>query len=316
MKILVLGFSVTAERPGYVEIATPELDKRFDAKITKIGLGGLQPYHARYLFAELVKTHDPDVLVLDHATPAFRNFYKDKDDYRRSLLSTLRECHIRSVRVVMIDFPRTDVDYANDWVSALHTELAATLGIPYRRVELTDGILRDEVHPTEFGRQHYAEVLIDCVARARRIEVAPGFFAGTPRYGSVRVCDLVDTEGRLTRIDRGGFVADLVRIAENETLDIPLGQTLSVCGFTALMGPTTGTLKIVAGDLERQQVSYDQFCYYERLGAFLFKQAGAAIPCTTVRLTQTDEIPSVPLLKGEKNTEPRTGAVGHIFTES
>ena len=313
-KILILGFSVTAERPGFVGAAEEELKRRFNAEVAKVGLGGLQPYHARYLFPQIIEEHDPDILILDHATPAFRNFYNDQEDYRLSLLSVIRECYECGIRISMIDFPRTDVDYDNDWVSKCHDEICTELGIPYRRVSLKEGILRDEVHTTEYGNQFYADILLEMVPQAKQLDVDPEQFVNVPRYDAIRMADIQPDLPTHT-IDRGGYRTNLVCLTAGQTLHTDFEQPLKFCGFTALMGPRTGALEIEAGPIKRRQVAYDQFCYYERMGAFIVNQGINGPKVDKVSVTQNAEIPSIDLLKGEKNTGPRLGAIGHIFTE-
>lgn len=315
MKILVLGFSVTAERPGFVGLAKEELERRYNAEVTKVGLGGLQPYHARYIFPEIITDHDPDILILDHATPAFRNFYNDREDYRQSLLSVIRLCNDRGIKLAMIDFPRTDVDYDNDWVSQCHDLICGTLNIPYRRVPVTEGVLRDEVHTTDYGSRFYADILLEMVPKAIELDIDPDYFADVPHYDSVRVADIVPDRDTLT-VDRGGYVSDLVKLAAGETLNIPFDIPRKLCGFTSMMGPRTGTFEITAGSLKRRQQSYDQFCYYERMGAFVINEGIKSPPVDEISVTQTAETPNIELLKGTKNTDSRVGAIGHIFTES
>lgn len=269
-RILVLGYSVTAEKPGFVGIAKEEIESKYSAEVTKVGLGGLQPYHARYLFPHIIEENAPDILILDQATPAFRNFYKDQDDYRLSFMSLIRLCSERAIRLAILDFPRMDVDYTDDWVSQCHSGVCNTLGIPYKRVPLIDGILRDEVHTTEYGNRYYANFLKEMVHLARYVKVDPSYFLNVPRYGSIAFSKLLP-EQETVSIDRGGYKADLVRIAENETLEIKLPIPIKVCGFTALMGPRTGTMELIIGGSTKRQLTYDQFCYYDRLGAFVFR---------------------------------------------
>jgi hypothetical protein len=314
-KILILGFSVTAERPGFVGLAKDTLEQRHNAEVVKVGLGGLQPYHARYLFPQIIADHDPDILILDHATPAFRNFYNDQADYRNSLLSILRECYERRIRVAMIDFPRTDVDYSTDWVSKCHELISGALKIPYLRIPVTEGVLRDEVHTTDFGSRFYADALLKMVPLAVEPDVEPIYFESVPYYGSVVIAGILPDRATIT-IDRGGYVTDLVKIPAEETLTIPLLPPQHVCGFTALMGPRTGVLELQSGSIKRRQMAYDQFCYYERMGAFVMPEDVKAQPVSSLKITQTTEIPAVNLLKGERNTETRIGAIGHIFTEA
>jgi hypothetical protein len=160
MKILCLGFSVTEQQPGYVDVIAEKLKGDTEIEVSRVGLGGLQPSHARYLFPSIIQGHKPDVIIIDHATPAFRNWTTDHNSYKNSLKSLLRECYECSIRILLIDFPRTDVEYSNDWVTAYHSELSGKLSIPHKIIPRKEGILRDEVHTTELGNIYYAEEIL------------------------------------------------------------------------------------------------------------------------------------------------------------
>ncbi len=315
MKILVLGYSGVAEQPGYVGKAKTDLELQPDVAVFKAGLGGMQPYHARYLFPQIIEEYDPNVVVLACATPAFRKFYNDRQDYRRSVLSILRECHDRGIRTAMLDLPRTDVDYSDDWVSRCHDDLCEKFGIPCHRIPLLPGMLRDEVHTTEYGTELYAEALKHLISQAAPVMATPEDFQDVPRYSAVPVAGLFADRDKY-QIDRGGYKTDLVKIAAEETLDIQLPFPLRVCGFTALMGPRTGRLDLQIGKIRRSQMSYDQFCYYERLGAFVFDANTSSQEVRELSIQQSNEVPSVQLLKGTKDIRSRIGAIGHIFTET
>ena len=317
VKILVLGFSVTAEKDGYVELAKANLPAGADLQIEKVGFGGMQPYHGRYLFPGLIADHAPDVVVLDHSTPAFRNFSVSREPYQNAYLSFLRECAERGIRLAVLDMPRTDVDYTQDWVTEYNVQICAQLGLPYKRIELTEGLLRDEVHPTDAGKIVYADALMDLIPRAAAVKLPEGMAQDVPRYGAVTVDRLAGASLSRRRIDRGGFVVDMVELPAGQSLEIDLGGAAKVCGLTSLMGPRTGALRLHFGGGALDQLSYDKFCYYERMGAALFggQNASGAKTCSNLRVEQLPTLPDVELLKGTKDTSDRIGALGHILIE-
>ncbi|WP_146591385.1 SGNH/GDSL hydrolase family protein [Puniceibacterium confluentis] len=317
MKILVLGFSVTAEKQGYVETAIARLPAGTDLQIVKAGFGGMQPYHARYLFPGIIAEHAPDAIVLDHATPAFRNFSVSHDPYRNAFLSILRACTERGIRLAVLDLPRNDVDYADDWVSRENAELCAALNLPYHRVPLTEGLLRDEVHPTAQGLETYADALLSLIPQAAPVAVAPGLVSALPRYDAITVTQMAGPAFARQVIDRGNFVVTLVELAAGADIRLEFADPVRVCGLTARMGPRTGLLGLDMDGSTLRQMSYDKFCYYDRVGAFLFggQNAGGARTCRVLRIEQLPDLPETELLKGTKNTDSRVGALGHVFIE-
>lgn len=76
-----------------------------------------------------------------------------------------------------------------------------------------------------------------------------------------------------------------------------------------LMGPTSGVLSLTEGNFSHRSGGYDQFCYYERVGATFFGERR----CSSLSIRQESEVPETPLLKGEKNHGPRTGYIGSFF---
>ncbi|SPF81785.1 SGNH/GDSL hydrolase family protein [Pseudoprimorskyibacter insulae] len=319
MKILVLGFSVTVENNGFVEQARARLSGPDAPVLVKTGMGGMQPYHGRYLFPSIIERHQPDAIVLDIATPAFRNFSTSQAPYKASLHSVLRTCRDQGIRLALLDLPRNDVDYADDWVTRYNAKVCARLGLPHHIVPLTDGLLRDEVHPTSEGQAIYADVLLDLMGQAALVpELPPEMIENLPWFDAVAVDDIAPPELPREHIDRGDLAVELVELAAGQTVEIDLGEPVKVCGLTSRMGPRTGTLELRMGGSTLRQASYDQFCYYNRVGAALFggQNASAAKVCETLRITQLPDLPDVALRKGEADTGPRLGGLGHLFIET
>ncbi|MGR3378669.1 SGNH/GDSL hydrolase family protein [Salipiger abyssi] len=318
MKILVLGFSVTAEKAGFVEQARARLGGTGVSELVKTGMGGMQPYHGRYLFPSVIAQHTPDAIVLDMATPAFRNFSVSQDPYKSALHSVLRLCHERGIRLAVLDLPRTDVEYSDDWVTRYNARLCADLGLPYLAVPLTRGLLRDEVHPTAEGQETYAEALLELMGQTAPVPALPPTLTeGLARFDAIAVDGIAPPTLPREHIDRGELRVEMVEIAAGQAIDISLDGPIRVCGLTSRMGPRTGWLELTMRGSTLRQASYDKFCYYNRVGAALFggQNAGGAITCDRLRVTQLPDQPDVALLKGEVDTRPRLGALGHIFIE-
>lgn len=317
MKVLVLGYSVTAEGPGFVEIAAQKLGSGSAITLVKAGLGGVQPYHARHLFPSILRHHKPDAVILDQSTPGYRGFLRDRKEYFRSLHALLRDVQAQGLKFGFLDLPRIDVDFADDWVADYHARLAADYGVPQVVVPLQEGVLRDEVHPTDTGRGIFADALLSLLDRLAPLKGPADRFADAPRYDALMATDLVGDHMPRYLLSRGGYDENMVLVGSGLTLTLPFGRPYVVRGFSGLMWPRCGAFEIRLADQTIHHQMYNEFCYYPRMGAVMF---GA--PHDLQRHTaswasfhQLPEQPDIPLRKGTVNTMPRLGAIGSIFIE-
>jgi|GEM_PF-3919952 len=316
MKVLVVGFSITAEMPGYVEKAASLILPEEALTLSKVGLGGLHPINIKYLFPSILRDHAPDVVILDHSTSSFRQFPLSREEYKSGLKSILRTCWEAKVQVGIFDLPRADVDYTDDWVVKYHEELSDKLSISHCLAPIGEGLLRDVVHPTALGHQLYAEALLQLVKRVGPIEADADFFLGVPQYDAITVCSLASDHYAREDFNRGGYSLPLVNIRAGDTLSLALDAPARIYGVTSLMGPKTGYLKLDVEGRGRNVLSYDEHSYYNRLSVFSVAGGGAAtFTSAQICITQTPEQPKVALLKGVADTSARVGAIGHILIE-
>lgn len=317
MKLLVLGYSVTAEKNSYVEYARERLSGEGGLTVAKVGYGGLQPHDARYLFPSVIRREAPDIIVLDQATPAFRKFTSNAAEYRLCLLSVIRICQRQGIRLALLDLPRTDVDYADDWVTRLHAEEAARADIPCLRVAGRPEDVWDEVHPTETGKEHYADALVGLIAQARVPAGDSGLLANVPEYDCLELDDRAPPALGRKIFERGGDIVTMVQLDEDQSVAFDFGSLVTIRAVSYLMGPRTGYLELVVDGRTFTALAYDGFCYYERLGVYSLDPRAVPPGARGMRLTirQLRGLPEVPLRKGDPYTGPRSGAVAHVFLE-
>jgi hypothetical protein len=317
MKVLVLGYSVTAEGPGFVEIANSRLGAGSGITLTKAGLGGVQPYHARYLFPKILRHHKPDAVVLDQSTPAYRNFLSAPDSYYKTLHALLREIQSAGIRFGFLDLPRTDVDFENDWVARHHAKLAEACGVPHVVVQKVEGMLRDDVHPTVEGRKIYADALLSILDRLAPLGGSSSQFLGAPRYDALMTTQLIAEHMPRYMLSRGGYDEEMVFVGSGLTLTIPFEKPMQVQGFSGLMWPRCGEFEITLGDTLLRRQMYNEFCYYPRMGAVLFGGPNTTQSYTArwANFRQLPAQPDISLRKGTVNTMPRLGGVGSIFVK-
>lgn len=317
MKILVLGYSVTAEGPGFVEIAKDQLGKASGVTLTKAGLGGVQPYHARYLFPKIIRQQQPDAVILEQSTPAFRSFLKGPKDYQHSLHALLRECQSSEISFGFLDLPRADFDFENDWVSRYHADIAEAYGVPHAIVLRQPGMLRDEVHPTSVGKEVYARALLSLLPRLAPLNGSVQRFQSAPHYDALLVEELVPPHMPRYTLSRGGYDENMVLIGSGLSLTIPFPQNSLVRGFSGLMWPRCGELEITLGDAVLWRQMYNEYCYYPRMGAVLFggPNENKGFTAGWAKFKQLPEQPNTPLRKGSVNLQPRLGGIGSLFVE-
>ncbi|TMM49384.1 hypothetical protein [Sulfitobacter sabulilitoris] len=309
-KVLILGFSVTAETPGFVEQAGKLIGDGAAMTLRKVGLGGLQPYHMRHLLSEILDDVNPDTIIAEFATPGFRKFGRHPADHQNTLATLINACADRGIALALLDLPRTDVDAQTDWLFAMHKEFCATNGLPYLCIPDGDGLLRDVVHPNSEGVAVYARALADFLEHPR---VTPGPDRKRPvaLFSAIHVSEHVPGRGdRLSTFSRSGYSVEMTPISVGETISLTIPAGMDLCGFTYLMGPRSGIVQYTDGHEDRRLRCYDQFCYYERLGAQIIDP----VSWDTISMTQLPDLPDTPLLKGEADTSDRIGQLGHLLT--
>lgn len=314
MRVHIYGLSVTEDSNGYFSLLTEEAPHW---EVSRSSIGGIQPNHAKYLFPLLACSDSPDVVIVEWSTGAFRKWMK-RESYLEALLVLLSGFHIGS-KIVLLDLPRKDVEWRFDWVADINSIVARRLGLGYislgqilekRSIDLK-GLLRDEVHNSELGASTYAKEIVAavdaCVAGVAGFEyLLP--FSGT----SILPHDSLASKVETFSLIRGGVEAKFSEIRPNFDLVLALSGNECFRGLSYFMGPTSGEL-FAFGDTGRmlRVEGYDDRCYYSRISAI------ECPPVLTRRVTiqQSPDIPSVSLLKGEKNTSARCGGVLSIFLE-
>lgn len=311
-RFLVIGFSVTAETNGFVEVASALLKDVLDIEILKVGFGGFQPHHVRYLVPEILAMHKPTHVILESSTPAFRLFSRGSDDHQATLDSIYANCCAQGINLAFLELPRIDVDFSTDWVHKMHKDFCKKYCLDQEVVKLEKGFIRDHVHPTDVGKHHFAEALVRLIKRVLANPFHSYKNVEKSRFGALRIADLVDTSLARSPFSRGGYSVDFIAIPQETEISVHLNETKVIVGITMLMGPQTGVLSVAGYEKVLDINCYDEYCYYSRLGARLFDQ----IETDVLTFTQLSSLPSKQLLKGEKDRGNRIGGLGHLLYEN
>ena len=308
VKVLIVGFSVTAETPGYVGAAAIDLGDAFD--IHKVGIGGIHPHDLKHLFASIVDEYQPDLIVLELSTAGFRQLNLGEVDHEETINIIFGVCGKLRIKVAFLDLPRNDVDYENDWLYTMHKRICQKHGLAIVRIENSNRLLRDFVHPSEEGIKVYSDalqaLLVDCSKRTPLIFDTENSL----QYDALLVANLVRSQVKVRSFQRSGYNVKCVEILSENLVHFDFEEPVLVCGITFLAGPFSGFIRLNAGDYEKVLNCYDQYCYYER---FVIKRFDP-FTCSSISLEQLPEIPQIKLLKGDANLHERKGYVVHILT--
>ncbi|PCH75569.1 MAG: hypothetical protein COC12_00025 [Rhodobacteraceae bacterium] len=308
-KVLILGFSVTAEGPGFVESAHQKLGENAGFLLSKVGIGGVHPQHLKFLIEGLLQDIRPDFVVFEISTSAFRMFHKEPALHQEALDWILYRCQQHGIGAAFLDLPRNDVNSETDWVTAMHRQICQEHGIPHHPVPQREKLLKDVVHPTPAGCIYYADHLLELL---RDLDLSAQIVGSFPVKTEFGACDCVTetTKADMTHM-RGGYVIDMAAITPERPLTLPLRSDMAVVGLLFLMGPLTGKMRVQVANASANVFGYDEFCYYERVSIQIFP----ALRGDSVTILQLPEVPDTVLKKGDKELGPRLGHVGKILYE-
>jgi len=315
MRFLVFGFSVTAEKDGFVERCAAVYETTDpDLEITKLAIGGLQANHARHLARKAIEACKPDALIIEMATSAYRTSPRSTwlvEDQRHSMEALFEICQSLNIGCGLLDLPRIGVVGNTDWTIEINTELARKFSIPHRIVPLDTKLLTDEVHPTEKGKNVYAASLAGLIEEMRGSQPDFTGLIRTRSFEAYAANELNVMNSRYAQFERAGFKAEVLLIDAGDTVELMLPITVKVTGILMQMGPKSGTFRIRMNNTEQDIQCYDQHCYYTRMGG---KSLAPEIT-NKIIVTQSTELPDIELLKGEKDTDSRVGGIAYVLYE-
>lgn len=290
---------MTAESNGYVETIT-ELDDSIS--IEKIAFGGIQPHHLAFFVNKIFSGKTYDYIFLEISTAGFRSFLK-KELYLASLLYILREIRRVGAAPVIVDLPREDVNYENDWVTRIHSSLSKALGISHINVTylLKNDIksyLRDGIHTNQIGAKSFGAIIYREIQRGliRKSDLFESFKFPFDDSDKLYLLD-VDPKERKFSFARSGFSQDFISLGESEFIEFCVPDGYRAVGLSFLMGPRSGYIAIKNIKHKKEILTRDQFSYYTRLGVQYFS------PLTfteKVEILTINKAVDVKLLKGEQ----------------
>ncbi|MFW7266343.1 SGNH/GDSL hydrolase family protein [Gluconacetobacter sp. Hr-1-5] len=327
IKTLFIGFSVTEMPSSYI----PRLQwlasaRQLDIEIDKCGIGGITTQALPYMINRILSNQaDAERVVYEVSTSYVRSVYSTHLDFTRSYymeiwshIEQLILCaRIHGKDVAFVNLPRADVDYSDDSLEKIITQVCALYGVPVLSVSMElvlagvpiDRILNDEVHPNAIGVEIYAEKILNFIEKLGPAKQSKyTCLSSRIRFDSLRFADYSTTNQR--RFDRHGFSEEAANIREGETIVLNLPENTQIDGFSVLCGPKSGTL-VVETDAVREFVCYDKFCYYERM----MTAVDSLGQTNRVSVHLLPVLPNIPLIKGESDLGPREMGLLYLFVK-
>ncbi|MCY6413453.1 hypothetical protein QTA56_15170 [Acinetobacter sp. VNH17] len=320
-KILILGFSVTADKKGYATFIKSRLESEQIAEVDVIGLGGIHPIDLVYLYNSIV-IKEYDFIVLDVSTSAFRDFVKDKKDITFTFFALAAKTLLHGALPLFINLWKEDVDAVKDFSLKAIDRLGKQMGFPViniaKLIKKQDHALffKDVVHPTEKGTDFYVDKVYKFLLEHmndriftqnldfKRLNLVSNLY-------SIPAEKLISGKNK-QNFQRSGLSCEIVQIESKDgvvRLDYDVGHPL--VRVAGLAGPRTSGLWVYDGTGKQYLSFYDEYCYYDRLLVRRLSRLGHG----TLSVLLDTEIPNIKLQKGDKNEGPRLGGIGYFCFE-
>lgn len=314
MKVLVFGFSVTGDTPGYVEFWKERHGaKHPDISLEKLAIGGVMPPQGRHLIPSVLRQYKPDIVVFEIATPIYRLRPRTPEvmaEHQLTVDFLVCLCASLGIRCAFLDLPQTQLIPARDWLGEIHRRTLPSHGVPHIELALIPDTLRDNVHPNDRGRCLYADALEDLLQQTRAAPIPARPPLGLNDHFDCYPADqLARTGGTLVDFERNGFRSRVVQLQADQAATFSLPRASEVVGVMISMGPRTGYMDIRMNNTASIICCYDKHCYYQRIGA-------RPLPpriSDAVTVVQGRVVPDIALEKGHKNTDSRLGGISHFL---
>lgn len=316
MKVLVFGFSVTGDTPGYVEFWKNRYAAQYPGlSVEKIAIGGLTPAQGRHVVPGMIRQYRPDILIFEISTPIYRlrpETAQNISEHSETVRFLVRLCAENGIRCGFLDLPQENLMSSKDWLGNIHKELLETYGIPLVSVDLMPDTLRDNVHPSDTGRGIYADALNDLIRKVLSSSSERYHLAQAETFfDAIHVDQVVRSTGDLVDFERNGFRTKMLQLTARQSSTLKLDQPTTLAGVMVAMGPKTGYMDIRVNGVGEIISCYDIHCYYLRVGARMFS------PRTTESITvvQGQKVPDTIPQKGTKDAGERVGGITHLLVQ-
>ncbi len=318
-KILLVGFSVTADSSGYADLTRRMLkvaDPNLSVEI--LGIGGVNPLPLTAIF-DLISIEQigyTDV-VLEIATSIYGSKISSVEDEIIDVLYDILNCLQKAgVRVSFVNFFRNNFNYDYHVFDMVIESICSRYGVKLldlgRNLLVSKGrifcqnLLRDDVHTNETGANYQAisvaSFILDFVADRKYRNFT---FPSPRRIRKAISCSKFSEKTSL--FSRSGLSCRVAEIYQLNSIKIDLPIGVMIFGVSYLSGPRSGQIEIDFHDESTIVVQcFDEFCFYKR---YNFSRFNPRRSVGSVTITQLAGMPTNPLKKGIKDYSERLGEI-------
>lgn len=313
MKVLFVGFSVTAATPGYYfELKKLREKGHIEFDVDFIGLGGVHLHQLCYIYDELISQKSPDHIVFEVLTSGHRKNDDGMGDrlYKEPFLSVLKSSLKKCSNIALLNLFRKDVDYEVDLMTKVYDDIAKAYNIPVIEMSKNflsmidkgniDDYIWDVVHTTKLGARTYADEIIQYFSNLEQKPRINGELIQsdvTKMYTS----ESYNPKKEFAFLGKGFFI-DFQMITPQKPLFYQLDNSIDIEEICFITGPNSGDLVLEINQNERVELApYDSHSYYERV---YFKPIGLK-NVSNIKLSLDINAPSLELKKGEWDLSSR-----------
>lgn len=296
--ITYFGASVTVQREGYRPRLHERLCRRLGLEhrslLAAVGATGL--VSAACLTDELVTSHQPDLCLIEYATPLAgrRELGEGPAGLDGVIAKLLRAgCVPCLLHLYRRGDDQPGVIESLEQIAQVHGVPTIDLATPFRAAiaagELEEGrLVTDGIHTTPEGSELVAELA--CAGLTELIETGgPGPTLTAPATDpSYR--EAASVQANIEDAHGAGRMG-LFRL-HRPVLEIPTGPGIrrrfdqALHGLSLIYGPDSGEIEVSASDGVERRMLFDDFCFIERFGTMLLKRPLSAGTEVSIRLTE------------------------------
>ena len=320
MKVLIIGYSVTIQQEGYIEVLRNQFGNLHEIAIH--ALGGAN-WHATMYMLSHIKIEDYDLILLEIATCSRWLGATDTTRYKNIVSNIITRIQSRTTApIAFLNFAREDVKIESDPMLEAIDEASAEFGIIQANVLAFPGDIRkflhDGIHTKHAGALLYATAAANLIEsklqhRPNVIPLPHSYF--DPQYLKAAELKASNYCTHTSRFAKGGIDEINIVILENETLEFTLPTSCYLVGISLKIGPETGELKCEFSDTTTfTKLVYDERSYYERYFYAFMKAKEMGEGNLSISCERREDRPS--LLKGENYSGPQSISITGFFISS
>ncbi len=281
--IAYLGASVTAQSDGYRTRLHEAIGRRTGQEHLAVaaGVGSVGSISGVFLMDDLVLAHDPDLCLVEFTTTDLGGETPPEavEPAVEGIVLKLRDagCAACLLHLYRADMPAGE----DDPVLAAYARVARRHAIPLidvagaLRERVGSGALavpdlvRDHVHTTPAGSDLVADAVDRGLARIEASEPGAAPAPEAPHPDSFHRARLVAARTDMAldparaREGRFRFVRPYVEVAPGNPLRATFAGEL--VGLVAIVGPSSGWVRVTAGENVQDVLLWDPWCHYDRL---------------------------------------------------